>query len=134
MKSFAILAALIPAACTTQAQRDMRAANTAIESAWKSAAASDWNAAAASVGTVPGHVRAGVEARPIRRVNGADLDLRPILAGWESHAARSLTSATRSHDPARFDTALRLTLTQCTACHTATGKPETEIFQIPPRP
>jgi hypothetical protein len=125
------IAAALLASCATQSQREMRAANSAVEAAWKTAGAGDWAAARAQAASVPAHVRAGIAARPVRSVAGVDLDLRPLLAGWEINATRALTSAAISRDRVRFSTAMQYTLTQCAACHSAVGKPDTKIFQPP---
>jgi cytochrome c553 len=80
------------------------------------------------------HLNWAVRVVPVRRVgNGQQVELQPILEGIEQSSLAELKAAVAKHDAAAFEAAYRGMLTQCHACHSASGKPYLEPH-VPDRP
>jgi len=79
------------------------------------------------------HLKWAVRIIPVRKVNGADFDLRTMLDGLDQSlfAALSKTIDTKSSDD--FAKAYKEALTGCYACHVASGKPFLHL-KVPEQP
>lgn len=91
----------------------------------------DWNAAMAEARETGDKVRRGIEARPVRPgVGGGKLDLRPLLAAFESGPLRQLEVALQSHDAPAAAAAYPAIQSQCVACHLMVGKTQIKISPL----
>jgi hypothetical protein len=75
-----------------------------------------------------------VRVIPVRKDDeGKDVDLRPILEGFENGPLKSLRDAIVAKDQPAFEKQYRVSLETCYGCHKAADKPFLRP-QIPDRP
>jgi len=80
------------------------------------------------------HLRWAVRVIPKRKDNaGREVDLIPILEGFENGPLKQLQAAIAAHDKAAFETTYRTSMETCYGCHKAADKPFLRP-QIPARP
>jgi len=80
------------------------------------------------------HLHWAVRVIPVRKdLKGNDVDLRPILAGFEHGPLHQLHDAIVAKDKAAFEHQYRTSLETCYGCHKAALKPYLRP-QIPERP
>jgi hypothetical protein len=79
------------------------------------------------------HLKWAVRIIPVRKINGADFDLRTMLDGLDQslYAALGKTIDAKSSDD--FVKAYKEALTGCYACHVASGKPFLRL-KVPEQP
>ena len=76
-------------------------------------------------------VSKSVESRPVQPgAAGTKVDLRPMLAAWESGPYTELQTALKKHDAKRSTAALVSLRQQCVNCHTVLGKTQIQIPEI----
>ena len=80
------------------------------------------------------HLHWAVRVIPVRKDNkGKDVDLRPILAGFENGPLHQLHETITAKDKAAFEKRYRQSLETCYGCHKASDKPYLRP-QVPSRP
>jgi hypothetical protein len=80
------------------------------------------------------HLHWAVRVIPVRKdLKGNDVDLRPILAGFENGPLHQLHDTIVAKDKAAFEHEYRTSLETCYGCHKAADKPYLRP-QIPERP
>ncbi len=80
------------------------------------------------------HLRWAVRVIPKRKDNaGKEVDLAPILEGFENGPLKQLQEAIAAHDKAAFEKTYRTSMETCYGCHKAADKPFLRL-QIPTRP
>jgi hypothetical protein len=80
------------------------------------------------------HLRWAVRVIPKRKDNaGQDVDLIPILEGFENGPLSQLQAAIAAHDKAAFEKSYRTSMETCYGCHKAADKPFLRP-KIPTRP
>ncbi len=90
---------------------------------WFAGRARNWPLAGFYLNETRSHLRWAVRVRPVRRTSTGELDLRPILDGFERSLLTSVQKTIESRDPAAFAKAYREALSGCLACHQASEKP-----------
>jgi hypothetical protein len=77
-------------------------------------------------------VSKSVQSLPRRPgASGAIIDLRPLLAAWQSGPWSELQEALQRHDDKRSQAALRSLRQQCINCHAVAGKPQLQVPELP---
>ncbi len=80
------------------------------------------------------HLHWAVRVIPVRKdTKGNDVDLRPILEGFENGPLHQLHDAIAAKDKAEFEHRYRTTMETCYGCHKAADKPYLRP-QIPEQP
>lgn len=80
------------------------------------------------------HLHWAVRVIPVRKdLKGNDVDLRPILAGFENGPLHQLHDAIAAKDKTAFEHQYRTSLETCYGCHKVADKPYLRP-QIPERP
>lgn len=114
---------------TTPTAIQMKEANSMLKQSAKKANQGDFpgaNDAAAAIGNA---VRVGVELAPVvPSKTGQDVDLKPLLAAWESGPYKDLRKALGNGQKEASTAAFDNLKGQCTNCHAAIGRPEIRIY------
>jgi hypothetical protein len=80
------------------------------------------------------HLHWAVRVIPVRKDNaGKDVDLRPILEGFENGPLKQLQAAIVARDREAFEKHYRTSLDSCYGCHKSSDKPYLRL-QIPQHP
>ncbi|NOX99686.1 MAG: hypothetical protein GXP30_08165 [Verrucomicrobia bacterium] len=131
VSSFLILGAslfTLSSCVTTPTAQKMREANTMLKQSAKKAEKGDYagaNSAAAAIGS---GVRGAVELAPVvQSKTGKDVNLKPLLAAWESGPYKDLRKALAGSQEKAATAAFTNLRGQCTNCHTAIGRPEIRV-------
>ena len=90
---------------------------------WFAGTAQNWPLAGFYLNETRSHLRWAVRVRPVRRTSTGELDLRPILDGFDRSLLTSVQRTIETRDPAGFAKAYRDALSGCLACHQASEKP-----------
>lgn len=90
---------------------------------WFAGTARNWPLAGFYLNETRSHLRWAVRVRPVRRTSTGEIDLRPILDGFERSLLTTVQKTIDSRDPAAFAKAYRDALAGCYACHQASEKP-----------
>jgi hypothetical protein len=90
---------------------------------WFAAGAQNWPLAGFYLNETRSHLRWAVRVRPVRRTTTGEVDLRPILDGFDRALLTVMQKTIEARDPAAFAKAYRDALSGCYACHQASEKP-----------
>ena len=90
---------------------------------WFAGQKQNWPLAKFYLDETRSHLKWAVRIIPVRKVNGADLDLKAMLDGIDQTSLASLQKTIDAKNQADFSTAYQQTLNACYSCHAATGKP-----------
>jgi hypothetical protein len=90
---------------------------------WFAAGAQNWPLAGFYLNETRSHLRWAVRVRPVRRTTTGEIDLRPILDGFDRSLLTVMQKTIEARDPAAFAKAYRDALSGCYACHQASEKP-----------
>jgi len=113
---------------TTPSAEKMKEANAMLKQSANKAKKGDYvgaNSAAAAIGS---GVRSGVQLAPVVQSKaGKNVDLKPMLAAWESGPYKDLRKALAGSQEKAATTAFANLRGQCTNCHSAIGRPEIQV-------
>jgi len=119
---------LLSGCATTPAALQMREANAMLEQSAKKARQGDFAGANSAAATIGSGVRTGVELVPVVQSKaGKEVDLKPLLAAWESGPYRDLRKALAGGQEEAATTAFTNLRGQCTNCHAAIGRPGIQV-------
>jgi hypothetical protein len=90
---------------------------------WFAGGAQNWPLAGFYLNETRSHLRWAVRVRPVRRTSTGELDLRPILDGFDRSLLTAVQRTIETRDPTGFAKAYRDALSGCFACHQASEKP-----------
>jgi hypothetical protein len=90
---------------------------------WFAGGAQNWPLAGFYLNETRSHLRWAVRVRPVRRTSTGELDLRPILDGFDRSLLTAVQKTIETRDPAGFAKTYRDALSGCLACHQAAEKP-----------
>jgi len=90
---------------------------------WFAGGAQNWPLAGFYLNETRSHLRWAVRVRPVRRTSTGELDLRPILDGFDRSLLTAVQRTLETRDPGGFAKAYRDALSGCLACHQASEKP-----------
>jgi hypothetical protein len=112
----------------TPAALQMREANAMLKESAKKARQGDFASANSAAAAIGSGVRTGVELAPVVQSKaGKEVDLKPLLAAWESGPYRDLRKAL-ADGQAKPATAAFVNLRgQCTNCHAVIGRPGIQV-------
>lgn len=89
---------------------------------WFAGRNEQWELASFYLRETDSHLGWTVRVRPVRSIRGGgSVDLRPFQQSIEQLGFAQLESAIEQEDVSEFEAAYRRTLTQCYACHQASG-------------
>ena len=89
---------------------------------WFAGRNEQWELASFYLRETDSHLGWTVRVRPVRSIRGGgSVDLRPFQQSIEQSGFAQLESAIEQEDVGDFEAAYRQTLTQCYACHQASG-------------
>lgn len=101
---------------------------------WFAGQAEKWPLAEFYLAETRSHMRWAVRVIPVRKdTKGNDVDLAPILEGFENGPLKLLQESIAARDGAAFEKQYRAPLETCYGCHKASDKPYLRP-QIPERP
>jgi len=113
---------------TTPTAEKMKAANAMLKQSANKAKKGDYvgaNSAAAAIGS---GVRSGVQLAPVVQSKaGKNVDLKPMLAAWESGPYKDLRKALAGGQETAATAAFANLRVQCTNCHAAIGRPKIQV-------
>ena len=113
---------------TTPTAEKMKEANAMLKQSAKMAEKGNYagaNSAAAAIGS---GVRGGVELAPVVQSKaGKDVNLKPLLAAWESGPYKDLRKALAGSQEKATTAAFTNLRGQCTNCHAAIGRPQIQV-------
>lgn len=113
---------------TTPSALQMREANAMLKQSAKKAKQGDFAGANSTATTMENGVRTGVELAPmVKSKAGKEVDLKPLLAAWESGPYRDLRKALANGQEGAATTAFTNLRGQCTSCHAAIGRPGIQV-------
>ena len=92
-------------------------------SLWFAGRAQNWPLAGFYLNETRSHLRWAVRVRPVRRTSTGELDLSPILDGFDRSLLTAVQRTIEARDPTGFPKAYRDALSGCLACHQASEKP-----------
>lgn len=91
-----------------------------------------WEEAALMAEKMRSSVAKSVAESPMRQgANGAEVDLRLLLASWEGGPWQELTSALQKRDEQRSTRAFASLRQQCATCHLVLGRTDIKITEWP---
>lgn len=91
---------------------------------WFASRYRNWPLAVFYLNETKSHINWTVRLRPVRKLaSGQDLDLRPLLQAIELSGLTQIRTALDKHDVKAFESAYRVTMSECYACHVASEKP-----------
>jgi hypothetical protein len=90
---------------------------------WFAGGAQNWPLAGFYLNETRSHLRWAVRVRPVRRTTTGEIDLRPILDGFDRSLLTAVQRTIETRDPAGFAKTYRDALSGCLACHQASEKP-----------
>ena len=94
---------------------------------WFAAHDGQWDLAAFYLRETDSHLGWTVRMRPVRSLrSGGTVDLQPFKDSIEAAGFAGINAAIEHQEVGEFETAYRQTLTQCHACHQASGLPYLE--------
>lgn len=130
-----ILSALVfsLASCaSTLISHRMKAAQRKLLETHRLQKSGQWDEALAMSARLHASVSKSVESRPVQPgTSGSKVDLRPLLAAWESGPYADLQTALKKHDAKHSTAALASLRQQCVNCHTVLGKTQIQIPELP---
>ncbi len=101
---------------------------------WFAGEQENWDLANFYWSETQSHLRWAVRVIPKRKDNaGQEVDLVPILEGFENGPLKQLQAAIAAHDKAAFEKTYRTSMESCYGCHKSADKPFLRP-QIPARP
>lgn len=113
---------------TTPSALKMREANAMLKQSSKQARQGDFAAANTTAAAIGSGVRSGVELAPVVTSKaGADVNLKPLLAAWESGPYKDLRTALQGEQKKATTAAFTNLRGQCTNCHSVIGRPKIHI-------
>jgi hypothetical protein len=134
MKLLLLALALLSVACSNVPQTAMRTADAQFQHVHKALARGWYADARVPWEQVKANVRRGVEAEPMRRHHGQEVDLLALLERWEAGPAAAVTPALATGDPGQVHRALLAAHTACTQCHTLVGREPKKFSPMSPAP
>lgn len=91
-----------------------------------------WDEALAMAERMHSSVSKSVTSAPMQKaVGGSEIDLRPLLAGWTNGPFTELKTALQKKDARHSTNAFTSLRQQCINCHTALGKSQVQVSEIP---
>jgi hypothetical protein len=125
------VALAVLAGCGSVPKSEMQLADAAVAKAHEQMRAGDWRGARAAAAAVGLHVRAGVVARPERRVGGiVPVDTKPLLEAFERSGHPVWAGAVGTGSEGAVMVAARVMRGHCVACHAMIGRPMIEMGSL----
>lgn len=110
----------------------MKAAQRKMLDTRKLQQAGQWDEALAMAERMHASVSKSITSAPAQKTaGGAEVDLRPLLAGWTNGSFAELKTALQKKDARHSTHAFASLRQQCINCHTVLGKTQVQVSEIP---